>query len=198
MTVPLIDSKYGDIVKRVEKEGMHIEYDGAMEILVFSSSLSPGKNQVAIGIIIQPSLVPQTRTSDAQITALERPVDDQQRHIPPVDHDSTISTPPDPRKPEPKDRPPQKRRKVGQYPGGTQGAETDGRLDLSMLGQQPQVKIVRDLSNPTFQTGEIIGLDEHDTLYVQKGYTVMMLIRYRIVETPKALEEGPITSRKIA
>ena len=199
-------------MKWAETKGICIEHDGAVEIVVFSGSISPAEDQVVIGIITQPSFEPQNRTSDVKVPTLGPSLNDQHLRSHPAEDLPRASTPPNIQEPEindpsmhpdavesrPSERPPQKRRKVGQYPGGTQGAETDGRLDLSMLGQQPQVKIVRDLSNPTFQTGEIIGLDEHDTLYVQKGYTVMMLIRYRIVETPKALEEGPITSRKIA
>lgn len=44
-----------------------------------------------------------------------------------------------------------------------------------MLGQQPLVK------NREISVTQIIGLDEDDTLYVQKGYIVMVLIRYKVV-----------------
>lgn len=213
-----MDSKYNDITKWAETEGIRIDFDDAMEIVVFSGAISPAKDQVIVGIITQPSFEPQTKTSDMRAQTSEtspfdqhlrsRPVegvplvssppdvlnptfDDpspRKQSSPPVEDIPTVSMPTDAVKPNPSGYPPQKRRKVKQRPAEPRGAEFDRRLDSSMLGQQTQVKIVRDVGNPTFQVGGIICIDEHDTLQVQ-GYIVLVWLRYRVVR-PSSMLEG--------
>ena len=163
---------------------MYIEYDDALEVLVFSGHISPAKNQVAICIILQPSFAPQTRIANDKTPAI-----DERRRSPQNDSNPSVSVSQNTAKPDLNNRPQQKRRKVGHpHAVGTHGAETDEALDPSLFGCQPQVRIVRSPSDPAFQTGEIIGLDEHDTLSVQKGYIVMLSIRYRVVKSSRVLE----------
>lgn len=185
MTTWLTSSKHEDVLKWAEKEGKHISYDDAVEIVVFSGVIRPGKNQVLIAIVIQPSFLPESRILTEQSQVMDTPVIDRDCHRPPADDDSTG---PGTRKRERGDSPPRKRQKAGRRPDGTHEMGTDTKLDPSILGQQPLVKIVRDVSNSTFQTGDIICLDEHDTLCVRKAYTAMVWIRYR-VETTMAIEQ---------
>ena len=186
-------------MKWAETKGICIEHDGAVEIVVFSGSISPAEDQVVIGIITQPSFEPQNRTSDVKVPTLGPSLNDQHLRSHPAEDLPRASTPPNIQEPEindpsmhpdavesrPSERPPQKRRKLKQRPSGPRGAETDRKLDSNMLGRQPLVKIVRDLSNATFETGGIICLDEHDTLYIQRGYIVMVWIRYRVVQASR-------------
>ena len=62
ITMWLTNSKHKEVLKWAEKEGKYINYDDAVEIVVFFGLICPGKNQVVIAIVIQLSFLPEPRT----------------------------------------------------------------------------------------------------------------------------------------
>ena len=182
---------YGSIRERAERKGLRIDFDDAVQILLWQGTIFGQKNRMFVAIIIRNPPVPQSGPP----AALRRP---HEGHGIPVD---TGNSPSPPRIDLPsQDHPQRKRQRTekslirGSHANDKiapnqqkepEARQTGKEIDTKILQKQPEILTSTRLE-PT--VGSIIEIYEEDAVHAKTGFVAIIMIRYRVEKLMKDTE----------